>query len=79
MAKSQNLLWNQEGSSEILDWTFGAYKIAAGYSDVFGREFISLMDNDTLRIIDSSDAQSTKKYIEEFEFWNSESVDPTWP
>lgn len=69
----------KEGDSLILDWTFGANKIAAGYSDVFGREFISFMDNDKLRVIDTSDPQSKKVYQEDFTVWNSPSVNPTWP
>ena len=67
------------GSTKPLKWTKGCNKLMANYSDVFGNEFISFMDGDTLRVIDCKDEKSIKDFAKEYQWAQSDSVKPTWP
>jgi hypothetical protein len=62
-----------------LKWSHNCNKLIALYYDIFGREFISFMDDDRLRVIDCDDRASIAKYQTEFNMARLTSVDPKWP
>ena len=67
-----------EQAPELLKWTGNSMEIFATYSDTFGNEYISYMDNNILRIIDLQDKKSKEKYKVEYNKTKLNSVEPKW-